>query len=266
MPKAIRLLRIVVLPSLIAVALSACAIGRSVVDVDPPVSTAPVSGAHFVKIVAVNDLRHFEAAPSDAERPRLESSADIDNKAITSHAMARKRGGFGMAIGDVVLPDNKTVADLVRAAAQKALQDKGYTVVGAAAPQYAAAQPLSIDIDALWSWFSPGAFTVTIEFKSKLQLTGDAVVGPGGVTVTNDVSNRSSPSPTEFGASCSRAASTTSATRSRPKCQPPPPACRNVRHLRRAPSPRVAAMIARSCSLFVLDQSGSNCYKSRKLR
>ncbi len=187
MPKAIRLCRIVILPALIAVALSACAAGRSVVDVDPSVSTAPVSGTHFVKIVAVNDVRHFEAAPSDAGTPSLQNSADIDNKAITARAMARKRGGFGLALGDVVLPDNKTVADLVRAAAQKALQDKGYTVVGAAAPQYAAAQPLSIDIDALWSWFSPGFASVTIEFKSKLQLTGDAVVGPGGVTVTSDV-------------------------------------------------------------------------------
>lgn len=190
MPKPIRLLRTLALPALIAVSLSACAAGRSVVDVALPVSTAPVSGTHFVKIVAVNDVRHFEAAPSDAGTPSLQNSADIDNKAITARAMARKRGGFGLALGDVVLPDGKTVGDLVRAAAQKALQDKGYTVVGASAPQYAAAQPLSIDIDQLWSWFSPGFASVTIEFKSKLQLTGDAVVGPGGVTVTSDVAEQ----------------------------------------------------------------------------
>jgi hypothetical protein len=187
MLKIVRAVRVAAAPLALGLLLSACALGRSVIDVQAPVSTAPVSGTHFVKIAAVNDLRHFEATPSDAGTPSLENAADITNPSTTTHALARKRGSYGMALGDIVLPDNKTVADLVRGAAQKALQDKGYTVVDAASPQAATAAPLSIDINELWSWFAPGFASVTITFRSKLQLTGDDIVGSGGATVTNQV-------------------------------------------------------------------------------
>ncbi len=164
------------LPLLLAFSLSACALGRSVVDITPPQSTATDTKA-YAKIVAVTDDRLFEAAPEDAGTPSLGDAKEITDKAITARAVARKRGGYGQAFGDVVLPEGKTVAELVRAAAQKALQDKGYAVVEEGAPQYAAAAPLTIDIVDFWSWFAPGFFTVNIEFKSTLKLSGDQLVG-----------------------------------------------------------------------------------------
>lgn len=176
-------LRRAAMPVLLAVSLSACALGRSEIAITAPASAAPANAHAFAKIVAVDDLRHFAEAPRDPSVPSLESAADINNPAITSRAVARKRGGAGMALGDIVLPEGKSVAGLVRAAAQKALQDKGYAVVDEASPHYASAQPLRIAINEFWSWLSPGFASLSVEFKATLQLTGDALVGPGPVAV-----------------------------------------------------------------------------------
>jgi hypothetical protein len=186
MSKAILRFRTFVLLALIGLALSACALGRSVVEVSPPASSATDSKA-FVKIVAVRDLRKFEESPSDAGTPSLQNAADIKDSSITSRAFARKRGGFGAALGDIVLPPGHTVAGLVQGAAQKALVDKGYAVVDSTSPHYATALPLSIDIVEFWEWFSPGAFSVRIDFKSTLNMTGDALVGPNMPPVTSHI-------------------------------------------------------------------------------
>ena len=188
MPKTTSLVRVLALPALLALALSACAAGRSVIVVTPPAGAA-TDGKAFAKIMEVRDLRKFEASPSDAGTPSLGDASEINDKSITSRAVARKRGGFGLALGDVLLPEGQTVSGLVRGAAQKAFQEKGYTVVDETSPQYATALPLSIDIVEFWSWFSPGFFTVRIDFKSTLNITGDSVVGPSAPPVTSHVSN-----------------------------------------------------------------------------
>ena len=161
---------------LLGLALSACALGRSVVDVQPPASQAS-TGPGFARISEVRDLRRFEVAPRDPSMPSLSNAAEINDPAVTSRAIARKRGGFGAALGDVVLPEGSTVANLVRGAAAKALQDAGYTVVDEKSPNYAKALPLALDIEQFWAWFTPGAFQVTIEFNSLVTMKGDALVG-----------------------------------------------------------------------------------------
>ncbi len=169
-------LRKLVLPLFLASSLSACALGRSVVDITPPKSTVTDNKA-VAKIVKVEDRRVFEAAPDDAGTPSLQDAKDIADKTITARAIARKRGGYGQAFGDVVLPEGKTVADLVKSAATKALQDKGYAVVEEGSPQYTTALPLNIEIIDFWSWVAPGFLTMNLEFKSTLKLDGDALVG-----------------------------------------------------------------------------------------
>jgi hypothetical protein len=184
MHRTVSLLGRLALPLLLAFSLSACAIGRSAVDIALPTSTATDSKA-FVKIVKVEDLRVFEASPPDAGTPSLENANEITDKTITSRAIARKRGGYGMALGDVVLPEGKTVAGLVRSAAQKALQDKGYAVVEEGSPHYAAAQPLNIEIIEFWSWVAPGAFAMQLDFKSTLKLSGESVLSANPSTVNS---------------------------------------------------------------------------------
>ena len=103
---------------------------------------------------------------------------------------ARKTGrSFGAALGDILLPPGQSVAALVRAAAQKALADKGYAVVEVGSPHYATATPLGIDIVQFWSWFSPGFASVRIDFKGELALHGAGVLGRDPTTVTSHVSH-----------------------------------------------------------------------------
>jgi hypothetical protein len=171
-------------PALLALLMSGCAVGRSTVEITPPTAINSVGGA-YAKIVAVDDLRKFEASPGDPRIPSLENASEITDPSITARAVARKRGGFGKAFGDVVLPPGQSVAGLVRAAAGKALADKGYTVVGVDSPNYATAAPLSVDIVQFWAWFSPGFASVHIDFEGALTLRGSGLLNREPTTVTS---------------------------------------------------------------------------------
>jgi hypothetical protein len=168
--------RAMAVPILLGLALSACALGRSVVDVQTPTSRAS-TGPGLARISEVRDLRKFEAAPRDPSTPSLGDAGDINDPGITARAIARKRNSYGAALGDFLLPEGTTVADLVRRAAEKALQDAGYTVVDEKSPNYAKALPLALDVDQFWAWFTPGFFLPTVEFKSLVTMKGDALVG-----------------------------------------------------------------------------------------
>ena len=169
-------LRPLVIPILLVVSLSACALGRSVIEVTPPASAA-IAGTAAVKITEVRDTRRFTVNPRDPSEPSLGEAAEINDPKITARAIGRKRGGFGAALGDVALPEGSTVAGLVRDAAQTALQDKGYRVVNETSPDYAAALPLALVVDRFWAWFTPGFFSVTATFKASVVMTGDPLIG-----------------------------------------------------------------------------------------
>ncbi|MGE5714119.1 MAG: hypothetical protein ACM32F_09610, partial [Betaproteobacteria bacterium] len=135
---------------------SGCATTTSTVDVQSaqapatqaPAAQAPaVAAKGFAKITEVRDIRRFEAAPKDPSTPSLENAQELKNTAITSRAIARKRGGYGMAFANVLLPEGRTVELVVREAVVKALNEQGYQVVDARSPQYEKALPMQVDID-----------------------------------------------------------------------------------------------------------------------
>lgn len=165
---------------------SGCATTTSTVDVQSaqapaaqaPAAQAPVVAAKgFAKIMEVRDLRRFEAAPKDPSTPSLENAQELKNAAITSRAIARKRGGYGMAFANVLLPEGRTVELVVREAVAKALIEQGYEVVDAKSPQYEKAMPMQIDIDQFWAWFTPGFWQVTVEFRGLLMVKAEGLTG-----------------------------------------------------------------------------------------
>jgi hypothetical protein len=164
-------LALVISCAVVGIALSGCALGRDVVDVAPPTGVM-ATGTAVAKIVDVKDQRMFEASPRDPSTPSLQDVKDLGNPAITARAFARKRGGFGMAFGDIVLPEGRTIAGLVKAATQKALQEKGYRVVEEGSPDYARAIAVNVEVQKLWAWFSPGAFTVTVQCQASVDVSG----------------------------------------------------------------------------------------------
>jgi len=147
-----------------------CAVGRGVIDVPANMGANPSSGP-AVRIDRVTDRRVFEVDPRQANIPSLMNDAEIKDPKITSRAIARKRGGFGKALGDILLPEGRTVMQLVEEALTRSLQEAGYRVVSKQDPEAATAIPVEADIDQFWAYFRPGFAEVAVEFESSIRLT-----------------------------------------------------------------------------------------------
>jgi hypothetical protein len=157
--------------SLVTLILGGCATSRSIVDVSVPLGPNPANGK-AVKIVQVTDGRKFEVSPRTQSIPSLNEEEIKDSK-ITSRAIGRKRNGYGKAMGDFQLPEQRTVQDVVREAMTKALREKGYSVVEQGSASYQNALPLEADIGQLWTYMTPGMWSLTLEFETIVKIRGN---------------------------------------------------------------------------------------------
>ncbi|MEJ3589318.1 MULTISPECIES: flagellar biosynthesis protein [Pseudomonas] len=151
------------------VLLAGCATNRAEVDVLRPGDTqtpAPSNGKK-VYISAVDD-RVFQIKPSSSDIPSLKYD-EIDDKSITERAIARKRNNFNMAIGDVLLPEGRTVSELVGNAVATAYRQAGYEVVSS--PGARDVSEVKVNIIEFWSWYSAeGVLDKVLRNKSLLQI------------------------------------------------------------------------------------------------
>lgn len=149
--------------------LAGCATNRAEVDVLRPGDTqtpAPSNGKK-VYISAVDD-RVFQIKPSSSDIPSLKYD-EIDDKSITERAIARKRNNFNMAIGDVLLPEGRTVSELVGNAVATAYRQAGYEVVSS--PDARDVSEVKVNIIEFWSWYSAeGVLDKVLRNKSLLQI------------------------------------------------------------------------------------------------
>jgi len=150
--------------------LAGCATSRGVMDVKPKSVANPASGP-AVTIARVTDRREFQLKPPDPSIPSLKNG-EINDSAITSRAIARKRNGYGKALGDILLPEGRTVEQLVEEALVRGLRESGFRVLERGDADYATAVPLEADIDQFWAWLSPGFWAGHLEFKSRIRLIG----------------------------------------------------------------------------------------------
>jgi hypothetical protein len=134
----------------------------------------------------VRDSRKFAVNPPDPSMESLGSAEEIANPAVTARAIARKRNAFGQALGDVTLPEGKTVAGLVTDATRSALHEKGYRVVDDKSPDHATALPLSLDVRRFWAWVRPGFWSLEMKFNADVAVTGAELVGQGSPLVHAD--------------------------------------------------------------------------------
>ena len=162
---------------LVLLSLSACLNSRTVHDLKVPTAASAASAQGPVVVVEAVDARAFQAKPADSDMPSLKNADEIGNNAITMRAYGRKRGSFGGAKGDFVLPEGRSVPLLVSEVVGKALTERGYTVVNAQDPRAASAAKLRVTIDQFWSYMRPGFFAVAVDFVARLRLEGDLVGG-----------------------------------------------------------------------------------------
>ncbi|HSM10347.1 MAG TPA: hypothetical protein VK827_02095 [Lysobacter sp.] len=157
--------------------LGACATSRSTLALDIPAQSTVVSASKVAVIDAVTDQRTFEEDPDEPSTPSLKKgekySLDAQGR---SQAIARKRNGYGMAIGDIMLEGDKTVESLTRGLVTQGLQQRGYRVaaVGEAVP--ADALKVRVDVGEFWAWITPGMWAGTIEARvnTSIQATTDS--------------------------------------------------------------------------------------------
>lgn len=165
--------------------LAGCAVGRGTVDVTAPKSANPATGK-YVRIDSVSDKRTFEVAPSTADIASLDPDEDTSD-ASKSRAIGRKRNGYGKALGDIVLPEGKTVSGIVEEALTSGFQNAGYIVVKKGDPNYDAAAPVNARIVNFWAWFQPGFWAISVNHKSDVELAGEVGGLHGQNTVTTKV-------------------------------------------------------------------------------
>ena len=167
MTNAIRIL----LTTAVIMLLGGCATSRSVVAVNTaPSYEAATSESGTAVRLTTTDARVFELKPATPDIPSLKNG-EIENTAITSRAIARKRNTYGKALGDVLLPEGQTVAMLVEASIASSFRTAGYRVLRSGDPGYEEALPVNAAIDQYWSWFSPGFWTITLTCRTEVTLT-----------------------------------------------------------------------------------------------
>jgi hypothetical protein len=147
-----------------------CATSRGTLDVRTPVVANPAQGP-AVRIVRVTDGRRFELRPRDPSIPSLKDG-QIDDPAITSRAIARKRNTYGKAMGDILLPAGRTVEELTEEALRRGLRESGFRVLREGDSGYDDAAALEADIHQFWAWISPGFWAAHLEFNSRIRVTG----------------------------------------------------------------------------------------------
>lgn len=131
--------------------LGGCALNRSQVDVNGHAGAVPTTASLNGKKVYINavDDRVFHAKPATPDNPSV-LFKQIDDKAITERAIARKRNMYGMYIGDVLLQSGHTVPGVVSDAVASAYRQAGYEVVNE--PGTSGASPVQVNIVEFWSW------------------------------------------------------------------------------------------------------------------
>jgi hypothetical protein len=163
--------------------LSACAVSRSEITIPPEASTQAANGVAAVVVDPV-DVRKFEVAPAQPSIPSLKEPSQIGNAQITSRAVARKRGSYGLALGDVLLAPPQTVSSLVGGAVTAGLRDSGYRILEPKDSGYATAPKVNVRIVEFWTWVTPGFAQIKLDNASELVLEGNLPALATPVTIS----------------------------------------------------------------------------------
>ncbi|MCL7715090.1 hypothetical protein [Stenotrophomonas mori] len=151
--------------------LAACATNRSTLLLNVP-SGGPYPPAEKVAaITSITDSRTFETAPRDPSIPSLKQggqySLDAEGKL---QAIARKRNGYGKALGDILLQSPQTILSITRELVTNGLREKGYRVLAADEAVPEEALKVAVDIRQFWAWMTPGFWAIDMEAKLETRI------------------------------------------------------------------------------------------------
>ena len=158
-----------VVPAL-ALLMAGCATNRGYMTLRTPEAAAGEQIAGKVAVIeTVRDNRVFVVDPPEPSTPSIKEGKKYELDAEQrKKVIARKRNGYGMAIGDILLEDGSTVETLTRDLVEKGLRKRGYAIGNGDA---AGAIRVKVDIAKFWAWFTPGFFSVAMEAQLETALT-----------------------------------------------------------------------------------------------
>jgi uncharacterized lipoprotein YajG len=168
--------------ALVIALLTGCATSRSVVAPAIDAGRNPAQGV-AVRIENVTDARTFQARPPQPDMPSL-NEQEVGDRSLTARAVGRKRNGFGQALGDIVLPENESVAKVVSNALTKGLRESGYRVLAKGETGYEQAAPVSARVEQFWAWINPGFAAIRTTARIEVALAGNLKPIEGGKKVT----------------------------------------------------------------------------------
>jgi len=161
--------RLCVLPLILA--LGACATNRSYISLDVPTRGVAADSGKVAVIESVTDERHFEDDPDEPSTPSLKKgekySLDAEGRKA---AIARKRNGYGMAIGDITLQPPQTIETITRDLVADGLRSRGYRVVPSDGEIPADAMRVNVRVKEFWAWLTPGFWAIDMEARLKTLL------------------------------------------------------------------------------------------------
>lgn len=161
------------------VLLAGCATSRSEIRLPGTAAATPTtsqaSTGRAVVIRSVKDERVFEQAPRTPSTPSLGFEGALQaSDEVKARAVARKRGGFGQAMGDVLLEKGQTVTGLVKENLAAAFVQAGYRVVDDTATAGPAPLVVDVRVKQFWAWFQPGFWAITLNanIETSIEATG----------------------------------------------------------------------------------------------
>jgi len=152
---------------------SGCAANRGVVSLDTPqIGTIAASNGKSIYVNSVSDKRIFEAKPATPNIPSL-SPVEINSPAIKSRAVGRKRNSYGVALGDILLKEGRSVEQIVGESVEQAFLENGYSIIKDKKDVTPETMMIDVKINKLWSWMNPGFWAL----KISCEIETDLIIG-----------------------------------------------------------------------------------------
>lgn len=160
--------------------LNGCATNRGVVSLQLPSDTTLVESiGKDVFIESVSDERVFEEKPKTQDIPSLGfGGSSVATTDIKKRAIARKRNGFGQAMGDILLEEGQTVETVIANTIKRAFSESGYNVVVNKEDITPETTIVKATIQKFWAYMTPGfwALTLSSDISTNIEIASNGNV------------------------------------------------------------------------------------------
>ena len=140
---------------------------RSIAMPEPGFLMTETISSGSISIGQITDDRRFEDGSRQPATPSVRGGLEGSTPEQRARLIGRQRNGYGKAIGDIDLPNERTIQDEVRDLVSHGFAGRGYAVSNSETNR------MDIEIQKYWAWFQPGMWVIAFhaEVRTKLHIT-----------------------------------------------------------------------------------------------